>query len=299
MEAKDGPVPFHREAPGWFKAFVRSSLNAVGAAGMAVATGGYARWVAPFQVEYTELGMPLRGLPASFEGFRIVQICDLHTGRRTPVPYLQRVMHHVNRMPHDLVVVTGDLITHGIEWIDEACDVLGELRGPVAVSFGNHDYSRTWETWSSTEVAEALQVRLQARGLTVLRNRAMPIEHADGRIWIVGMEDLWSGRFDASEAFRETNVREPIIALSHNPDTVFELEEHGAQWILAGHTHGGQIRIPVAGAIILPVRHKRFDLGEFRVGRSRMYISRGVGFRLAVRFRCRPEVPCFVLRGVH
>jgi hypothetical protein len=89
-----------------------------------------------------------------------------------------------------------------------------------------------------------------------------------------------------------------VIALSHNPDTVYALARHGVQWVLAGHTHGGQIRVPVAGPLVLPVVHKEFAMGEFQVGNTRLYVSRGVGFRVRIRFRCRPEVACFRLSRV-
>lgn len=288
-------IALEQPRPSWLKSRLRTVLNHVGAAGMTLATGGYARWVAPYQIEYTQRAMPLRNLPASFAGFRIVQLSDLHTSLCTPARFLRQVIARTNEMRPDLVVVTGDLVSHRMKDVPLACELLGELRGPTVVTFGNHDYAPSWNAASSTVIADALQADLEARGLTVLRNRAWPIEHADGRLWLVGLEDLWSGRFAPAVAFRDVVSDEPIIALSHNPDTAFALERFGAQWILAGHTHGGQIRIPVAGAVVLPVRHKKFDKGEFRIGQSRMYVTRGMGFRLPVRFRCPPEVTTFTL----
>ncbi len=281
---------------GWILSRIRTALNLVGAAGIAMLSGGAARSSAPFEVEWTQVPMPLRGLPPSLEGFRITQISDLHTGMSTPVPFLRRIIRQVNQLAPDLVAVTGDLVSHSRQWVRAACDLLGELTPPVVVAFGNHDYSTTAETWKSTEVADALENELRRRGIVVLRNRAWPIQRPDGRLWIVGMEDLWSQRFCPAEAFDGLGGREPVIALSHNPDSIFALARRGAQWVLCGHTHGGQIRVPVAGAMILPMRHKRFDQGLFEVDGARMYVCRGVGFRLQVRFRCRPEVVTFTLR---
>lgn len=263
---------------------------------MAAATLGYAWWSTPFDIEYSEIAMPLRGLTSSFEGFRIVQVTDLHTGRSTPVSFLRKIVQRVNQMDCDLVCITGDLVSGRMKWVAPACDILAELRKPTVVTFGNHDYAEHKEPWESSEIADALQARLESGGITVLRNRAIPLERDGSRIWIVGLEDFWSMKFSPHEAFAATNPDEPIIALSHNPDSVFALEHFGAQWILAGHTHGGQIRIPIAGPIVLPVRHKQFDQGLFRVGNSFLYVCRGVGFRLQVRFRCRPEVASFVLQ---
>jgi uncharacterized protein len=89
---------------------------------------------------------------------------------------------------------------------------------------------------------------------------------------------------------------EPVIALSHNPDTIYALARHRPQWVLAGHTHAGQINVPVMGALVLPVRNKQFVYGHFRVNETRMYVTSGIGFKIKARFRCPPEVPIFTLR---
>jgi hypothetical protein len=293
----ESPQPLFIQPPpkNWLVSRLRVVFNHIGATGVTVATAGHARWVAPFRVEYTTVRMPLRNLPPSLEGFRIIQITDMHTGGNTPVEYLRAVIARVNEMDCDLVCVTGDLVSHDMEFVNTACDLLASLRAPVVVTFGNHDYSTTYETWTSTIVAEALQHRLRSRDITVLRNQAMPIERADGRIWLVGMEDLWSGLFSPQAAFAGVDASEPMIVLSHSPDTVYPLEPFGPQWILAGHTHGGQIRIPIIGPLILPIDNKKLDKGQFQIGRTRMYVSRGVGCRVPVRFRCPPEVTTFVL----
>jgi predicted MPP superfamily phosphohydrolase len=286
---------FTPEQSSWFRMHLRPVINSLGGAVMTAATLGYARFIAPFKTEYVEVAMPLANLPASFEGFRILQLSDFHTGD-VPVAYLKRVIARVNEMRYDLVVFTGDFVSHSLKHVQEAVDVLAELRRPLAVVFGNHDYSSTIETWSSSEVAEALTRGLEARGIDVLRNRALAIAHDDGRLHIVGLEDFWSGKFSAEKAFAGIDRNEPIVALSHNADSVFTLRRFGAQWVLAGHTHGGQIRLPILGAMVLPVHFKQFDRGLFDVRGTKLYVSRGVGCRVPVRFRCRPEVTTFVLR---
>lgn len=287
--------PKHRYLRIW--SHIRSALNMIGCVGVVAMTGGYAWAFTPFRVEFPEVPMALPDLPASFEGFRIVQITDLHTGRTAPVPFLRRVVQRVNQMNCDLVVVTGDLVSSRLKGVKVACEVLGELKKPTIVTFGNHDYAHRKHAWEGVEIAEALQANLEYRGITVLRNRAVPIERGDGRIWIVGMEDLWSARFSPAEAFGGITSEGPIIALSHNPDTAEAMAHFGANWILAGHSHGGQIRLPLLGSITMPMKNKRLCRGHFRVGQSHLYVSSGLGFRLRVRFRCPPEVPCFVLRG--
>jgi uncharacterized protein len=280
----------------WLVKNLRPIANFLGGAFMTVATLGYARLVTPFKTEYNQIEMPLRNLPASFENFRILQLTDFHTGGYMPIGHLRRVIAHVNTLPYDLAVVTGDLVSHSLKYVNEAAELVASLRRPVAVTFGNHDYSATIEPWSSHEVADALTKALEPRGIEVLRNRAMPIERDDGRIWIVGLDDFWSGTFSPETAFANIDKTEPIVALSHNPDSVFTLRRFGAQWVIAGHTHGGQIRIPILGSLVLPIHFKQFDKGLFDVRGTKMYVSRGVGCRVPVRFRCPPEVTTFILK---
>ena len=285
------------QRPRAFWAYVRSSLNALGTAGCAVATLGHSFFRAPFDLEFVELPMPMPGLPRAFDGFRILHVTDFHTNRGTPVWYLRRALEQAARMPYDLAVITGDFVTHRLEHVDAAVEVAALLRGPVLGIFGNHDYADNWETWSNEVVARPLAEKLAARGIRILRNEAVPIERDGQRLWIVGMEDWWTERFSTQEAFRTVPRGEPVIALTHNADSVFALEQAGAQWVLAGHTHGGQIRLPFLESIMVPQKHKHFDMGLFEVGRCKLYVSRGIGFRRRARFRCRPEITVFTLKS--
>lgn len=282
--------------PSWLRARLRTLANRLGAAALAVCTGGYAARAAPYRIRYPEIDMPLRGLPPSFAGMRIVQMSDLHAGRAAPLSYLESVVAHVNRLSPDLVVLTGDYVSHTRRHIRDVCRVLAQLRPPALAVLGNHDYSETLETWASDEVARELETGLSAAGITVLRNRAVAVEHDDGRLWFVGLDDIWTDTFDPAAAFGGVGAGEPAIALSHNPDSLYALAPYGPQWVLAGHTHGGQIRLPVVGAMVLPVENKHLVHGHFRLGRTRMYVTSGVGARIMVRFRCPPEAPVFILR---
>ena len=270
---------------------VRGIFTAIATGGMTVMTLGHSWFKAPFDVEYHEVPMPLHGLPASFDGFRIAHLTDLHTGDTTPIWFVEQVVARVNDIGCDLVVITGDLVTNRRKWVERLCKALAPLNAPVIVTLGNHDHAIHQEA----DLADVLTARLTETGFTVLRNRAMPIEHADGRLWLVGLEDLWTGLISPSQAFAAVAAHEPAIALSHNPDTAGLCDVYGAQWTLSGHTHGGQIDLPVVQRLALPMRFRDLDRGLFRFPQSRLYVSRGVGFYRRVRFLCRPEVPFFVL----
>jgi uncharacterized protein len=293
----DDPYTYRFTPPkrNYLQKHLRGLINFTGGAVMSLATLGYARFIAPFRTEYNELPMPLPNLPKSFENFRILHLTDFHTGGYTPISYLQKVINHVNTLPYDLAVFTGDLVSHSLKYVDHASNLLSQLRRPLAVTFGNHDYSQTVEPWSSHEVADALTTALESKQIQVLRNRSLSIQHTDGQIQMVGLDDFWSGTYDPEKAFANLNPNHPIIALSHNPDSIYSLQKHGAHFVLAGHTHGGQIRIPILGPMVLPIHFKQFDKGLFDIRGTKMYVSRGVGCRVPVRFRCPPEVTTFIL----
>jgi predicted MPP superfamily phosphohydrolase len=272
----------------------------LGGGAFAAASGVYGRQIEPFWVQWHDVPMPIRNLPKSFEGFRITHLTDLHAGEDVPFSYLRHVVDEVKKAKPDLVVVTGDLVNHNLEAVGPISQLLAEIPAqiptPVIASLGNHDYDVSSAfAGMPTRIADALEAKLVPLGVSLLRNRAMSLDHADGRLWFVGLEDLWSGRFSPQVAFQGVDLSEPIIALSHNPDTAMELDRYGVQWTLSGHTHGGQVRIPGVGALILNIQNHEFQQGHFALPHGNLYVSRGVGFLKQIRVFCRPEVPTFVL----
>jgi predicted MPP superfamily phosphohydrolase len=268
--------------------FLRKLLWAGGALGLGSV---YATQIEPFWLDVHEVDVPIAKLPAAFEGFRIAQLTDLHAGQSVPISYLARAIDRVNEIAPDCVVVTGDLITHDPAAIDPVVGVLSKLRSPLYVTFGNHDYAPCGAPGPVTIFADAMEKKLAAMGGVVLRNRSIAITRAGARLWFVGLEDLYTNRFLPNLAFWGVPRDEPKICLSHNPDGTNGLLPHNPDLILSGHTHGGQVRLPFWGAIILPVSDRRYQQGMFALPHGQMYVSRGVGFLARVRFDCRPEIP--------
>lgn len=256
-------------------------------------TGIYSwRWE-PHWVETVERALPVAGLPRDLQGARLVQLSDLHIGPRVDDDFLKQTFARVQALQPDLVVYTGDFISYEPDILAHAQDMFAHLplgrHGTFAV-LGNHDYGRRW---AQPEIAQGLAERAQAAGVRVLRN-----EVAEARgLHIAGLEDLWSGRFHVAAGLQALPQGAPAVVLSHNPDTV-DLRGWGdySGWILAGHTHGGQCRPPFLPPPLLPVRNRRYTCGEFDLaGGRRMYISRGLGHLLQVRFQVRPEITVFTL----
>jgi predicted MPP superfamily phosphohydrolase len=266
-----------------------------------IAGGFYATEVEPFWARLHELPLAIGKLPATFEGYRVAHVTDMHAGF-TDFAYLTRTLHRAaTELRPDLVLATGDVIHHTRPWAEPAARLLGEAfvaRGiPVVVSFGNHEfgYARRPGEEADDDLHVAVEAALIAHGCTVLRNASHVIERAGDQLWLVGLDDLWFGRFDPEAAFAGVPRDACRIALSHNPDTAPFLDPYGPDLILSGHTHGGQVRLPGYGAPILNVADTRHDWGLFDLPNSRLYGSSGVGYIRKVRFNCRPEVPVFRL----
>jgi predicted MPP superfamily phosphohydrolase len=255
----------------------------------------YATQIEPFWPEFHEFNLPVRALPAAFAGLRVAHLTDLHVCSRPTLDYSQAVVEHVNRLDPDLVLVTGDLVTHGLGWLREAADAVARLRPRAIVSLGNHDYGTLAYEGRPVEVSDVLEHLLTTAGCNVLRNAALPLRRGHDRIWLIGLEDLWGGHFAPGRAFAAVAPGESVLAMSHNPDTAPALDNYGAAAILAGHTHGGQVRLPGYGALFLNTQDHTRQKGLFPLRQAHLYVSRGVGCLTPARLLCRPEVPIFNL----
>lgn len=255
---------------------------------------GFYTWlIEPHWLEIVERPLPVRHLPDRMRGHRIVQLSDLHIGPRVDDSYLTRTFECVEKLAPEIVVYTGDFTSYEADGLAHAARMMPRLplgsKGTVGV-LGNHDYGRAWR---GAEVAERIVELAASAGVRVLRNE---VANVDG-LQIAGLDDLWAGRFEPGKALSKLSPHNPALVLSHNPDTA---EKPGwgsyAGWILAGHTHGGQCKPPFLPPPLLPVKNRRFVSGEYELtGGRRMYISRGVGHLLKVRFNVRPEVTVFHL----
>jgi predicted MPP superfamily phosphohydrolase len=272
----------------------RQFLHMLGAgAGLGTALAYYTFEVEPTWVEIVRRPLPVRRLPASLIGRTLVHFSDLHVCPFVDDEYLFDTFRRITALQPDLVVFTGDLMSWHQGWRDHVAAVYQRApRGRLATiaTLGNHDYG---PGWGEPRIASALADVVRASGITVLRNEIFDA----GGLQIVGFDDLWGRHFDPKTALRRYRATRAAIALSHNPDTV-DLPVWGGfeGWILAGHTHGGQCKPPFLPPPILPVRNRRYTAGEFQLaGNRRLYISRGVGQGLPVRFNVRPEVTVFDL----
>jgi predicted MPP superfamily phosphohydrolase len=210
------------------------------------------------------------------------------------VAYVLDTFKRVALLNPDIVVITGDLIGLIGDVFTTLPDIYRQLpsgRLATLATLGNHDYGRFWR---ETDVAARLADTLAPLGIEVLRNELYECEG----LQFVGLDDLWAKQFKPRAALAAVDRSRAAIALSHNPDTVDLPVWNGFEgWILSGHTHGGQCRPPFLPPPILPVRNRRYTAGEFTLsGNRRLYINRGLGHTIPMRFNVRPEVTVFELK---
>jgi uncharacterized protein len=261
-----------------------------------VALGLYTWRVEPHWLELTHPNLPIKGLPTELEGRTLAQLSDLHIGPKVDDDYIIESFRRVRDALPDFVVFTGDWITYrGASQFDQLRRLLphmphGKL-GTIGI-LGNHDYGFNWRM---LDVADQVTAIARDAGVTLLRNEA----HTVAGLQFIGLDDLWSPRFNPGQMIVEKEQDASTIVLCHNPDGA-DLPFWGkySGWILAGHTHGGQCKPPFLPPPLLPVKNKRYTSGAFDLaGDRQMYISRGVGHLLRVRFNARPEIPIFRLRN--
>lgn len=241
--------------------------------------------------EITEIDIWLPRLPVAFNGLRIVHLTDIHHSLFTPLEDIQRAIHLANLLRPDLIALTGDYVTLSPTYIWPVARVLGKLRarlGTFAV-LGNHDFQV-----DAGEITRAFRTQR----IRVLRNSHFALRAGSAHLWVVGVDDLWWGADDLVTALRSVPAREPKILLCHNPMGVRQAAAHGVDFVLSGHTHGGQVRLPVVGSVYGRSKFgERFVEGWNRLDGTQIYVSRGIGkVLLPVRLGCPPEIACLRLR---
>ncbi|MCL4523160.1 MAG: metallophosphoesterase [Acidobacteria bacterium] len=242
------------------------------------------------RIEVTEHRIRLHNLPASFDGLRIVQLTDIHHGLFLPFHAVLDAVEMANRLQPDVIALTGDFVTYSRGYIEPVAAILGTLRarhGVFAV-LGNHDFRVD---------AGAVTRALQHHSIEVLRNRHTLVRHAGQALPIAGIDDFRYGA-DLPRALRGIRPGVPTILLSHNPKIIRRAAVHQVGLVLSGHTHGGQINLPLAGTVFgRKPEQMRFRSGWDRLGPTQIYVSRGIGtVVLPVRVRCPAEIPQFHLQ---
>jgi predicted MPP superfamily phosphohydrolase len=228
-----------------------------------------AKWLEPTRLKTRQLRIG-NGAPTH----RLVHFTDLHyKGDRT---YAESVVKTINELSPDFVCFTGDIMEES-RFLSEALEILSGVKSPMFGVPGNHDY------WSGAPFADISRC-FAATGGAWLVNEQRTI--AGGKINIIGAA-CWS----VGEVLPPTNPAAKNILLLHYPAWTKKLGGQKFDLMLAGHSHGGQVRIPFYGSVITPSNVDEYDLGLFQTSAGPLYVNPGIGwFYLDARFNCRPEI---------
>jgi predicted MPP superfamily phosphohydrolase len=244
----------------------------------------------------------IRNLPTAFHGFKIAQLSDFHYRSYDEPFFIRHAVKSLNALQPDLVAMTGDYITShraptrgdvpvGLRDADECAEILSGIRCPLRFcSLGNHD----------AYLAPAIRERLRKHGLTPLNNEFTAIDVKGDRLWVAGLADAYFDIPNIATTIPRRKVGEPILLLGHEPDFADTVVEHtsGVDLMLAGHTHGGQVRFPFVPPMLLPAMGDRYVEGLFALGKgTQLYVNRGLGcMHLPIRFNCPPELTLLTLQ---
>jgi uncharacterized protein len=284
----------------WLSEFIKK----VGLAAFTFAI--YPRFIAPYRFHILHRAMTFPNLPAAFHGYKILHLTDFHAGSARTA-YLRLAIETGMALKPDLILISGDLIDYRPRGLHELAKLLPVLDAPdgVFTIFGNHDYHEySWRHVGERSAHRAIHKRLvrlvESSNVRLLRNQMHTIHRGEAKLQIVGLDEMWVGHMHPAQAFEGVEPAHPTIALQHNPDGYMVLKDFHWDWMLCGHSHGGQVDLPIVGPLYVPMAHRKwlrgfFEFGDASAHKRTMYVSTGLGHTTPIRFRVRPEMALFTL----
>lgn len=270
--------------------FIKNAIR-VGFYTSALGLSLYSFLYEPGHITLEKLELPVHNLPSYWQGKKLVLVSDIHRSEVVSTDFLSKAFGKINAEKPDVILLAGDYVTGSREYIDSLKSLLLKLKtktgneGKIAV-LGNHDY------WNDPDY---IKKRLTESGFNVLVNEKRELGPAGEKLRILGADDLWCGTKDVGGLLGMVNPdRDAVILLTHNPDIYLD-KKFGKTpvTVLAGHTHGGQVNLPIIGPPIVPAKFVR---GFYKKGESLMYVNRGLGLiSPPIRFNCPPEITVFKL----
>ncbi|MDZ4288770.1 MAG: metallophosphoesterase [Prosthecobacter sp.] len=244
------------------------------------------------QVERVEITLP--SLPPGLDGFRIVQLSDLHLEPFTTLEDIEKAVDACNALKPDLIALTGDFVTDTARPAGMLAELLQQLQAPHGVFsiLGNHDF------WSG---AEEVINALKERNIPVLRNETRHIHTDGGTLHLAGFDSVYVNQPDIRKTLADLRDNQPLILMMHEPDVADVIAAAGVKGLqISGHTHGGQLRF--RGKDPMAMRRarwgKKYLAGHFDVGALQLYVNRGIGcVGVPMRIGCPPEVTELTLRS--
>ncbi len=229
-------------------------------------------------------------LPKKLDGLKCVHLSDIHHSPFTDLKHIERAVKFANRLKPDIVLLTGDYVSHDSAYIAPVAETLAKLRSPMGTfaCLGNHDH------WTDANLVTEL---FRGEGITMLVNEGLRLGSGDGSsFWLGGVDDHMVGQTDLAAALKGSYPDEVKILLAHNPVIFRQSVKRRVDLTLSGHTHGGQIKLRDKEKRI--IRRRKLSSGLHERNSAQIYITRGIGtVVLPVRYQCPPEISLLTLRS--
>jgi len=262
---------------------------------LGTATAAYARFVEPVWLKTTYRQVQLPGL-TQVQPIRLVHLADLHASGCVPNSLIEHAIELTLAQKPDLVCITGDFVTsprggYDGKWYRRTLEVLPK-RVPTYATMGNHDGGSWSSQWKAHNSSAPIRDLVGSSGVDVVHNQQRLVTVRDQELRLVGLGDLWAMEMEPLKAFGRLHETYPgpTILMSHNPDSKSEVGRFQWELMLSGHTHGGQVVMPVTGLSPAPVNDRRYIYGLLPWRDRQIHITSGVGNAQGVRFNCRPEI---------
>lgn len=275
---------------GFLKATVRSGI---GTMGLSLGSLKWAEAVEPDWIDVNHIRVALPRLAPEFHGFRVAHITDIHMDVGMTRRRLEHIVSLVNQEQPDVVAITGDFVTVApVECADELQSILSALtpRSVGVAVLGNHDH------WTNPAL---VRQAIRKSGLIELNNTVHTLRRGKAVLHLAGVDDPSMGVDRLDLVLPRLAEPGAAILLAHEPDFADRFAQAGRFDLqLSGHSHGGQVRLPGIGPLILPRYGEKYHTGRYQVGEMTVYTSRGVGTTPpCVRFNCRPEIAMLTLEA--
>jgi predicted MPP superfamily phosphohydrolase len=250
---------------------------------------GWTFFIGPNRLVIREETLAIERWPRALSNLKIAVLSDIHAGGSfIDERKLRQIVERTNQLQPDLIVICGDYISGGRSHHEmdpeKFAPLLKDFRAPLGVYsvLGNHDW------WFD---GERVRRALEANGIKVLENEVATVETRGTSFWLVGLADLWTRPQRVETTIANVPAGVPLIAITHNPD-IFPQLPQGVSLLLAGHTHGGQVRLPLIGTVVSVSRFgERYVSGHIVENGRHLFVTTGIGTSIyPVRFGVPPEI---------
>jgi len=255
--------------------------------------GFYGSQVEPNWFQIVRVNIDLSELASAFDGFKVVQISDIHADDSMNQRKLAKIVKIINRQKPDAIAMTGDFSTlepdaATTKLLEKGLAKLSAKEKTLAV-MGNHDY------FHNPQIVRGI---LKRDRILELKNSVYTVERGTDKLNFAGVDDYWGKQSRLDLVMQQLPQDGVAILLAHEPDFAdVSSPKNRFALQISGHSHGGQVRIPFRKPLVLPLYGKKYPLGRYQVGSMIQYTNRGVGMvKPRFRFASRPEITVFTLR---